>query len=230
MLLEKLPAEVQKDLTQRLASQEALEEPLRPFGRKQGRHLALRPDDATRSLGHEVWHEAIVECRRHLRGFTRVDEHKRVALELCCNRRLKIKVAKRDLLIGQHKAGGIRPAGSIQPTRFGMTVEIQDLIFGRVARQRLHQLCDRGACSKTDAFARRLCVAQKVSAAPHSRHPIAGRFPRFKFTLTERSGLSLGIAQSEMASVFCSGICSITWRIPRKLSQSSCAPVDASPM
>ena len=47
-------------------------------------------------------------------------------------------------------------------------------------------------------------------------------------TPTESRG-SLAIALSITESVVCSGISSITWRMPMNPSQSSLAPADASP-
>src|SRR3954454_5263502 len=72
--LQELAPQVEEDVAELCAGEEAVEESLRPLRREQGRRLALRADDAARALGHEVGNEAVVERRRQLGGLAGVDE------------------------------------------------------------------------------------------------------------------------------------------------------------
>src|SRR5687768_14001042 len=136
MLLEELAAQREEGSANRLAIEEPLEEPRCPLGREPAGRTALGPDDAARTLAHEVRHEAIVEQRRQLGGLARIDEDERVAAQLDVGRSARVELAERDAAIADDERGRIRAAPRAQRRRLGMTIEVEDLVRRRVVRQR----------------------------------------------------------------------------------------------
>ena len=78
-------------------------------------------------------------------------------------------------------------------------------------------------------FRAAVAATQYACCSATTPMPSWASMPLLTLTLTASCGWSLEIALSVTVSVVCSGISSITWRMPMNRSQSSFAPAEASP-
>ena len=103
---------------------------------------------------------------------------------------MRVSVSTMDELSG--------PPASVSRGR-GVAIEVENLVFSLPVGECLDDLCTRAARGHTDALSRLRCILPERLLL---RDIVATHLlvdSTLEFTLTERSGLSLGIAESEMA-------------------------------